>query len=204
MNYGDLFGQGGAGGVSDFFNTIFGAAGPAAATSRVMPKPITQEVTITLAEAAQGTIRRLRKGNRTLDVKIPPGARDGTRVRISGGGPPDRNGRPSDLYLKVGLQTDKRFERRGDDLYLKVPVNLFVAVLGGEVSVPTLSGQVSLSVPPGSQGGQTMRLRGKGMPNLRKPSMYGDLYVRIQIQIPDKLSQEEKVLWEQLVALRKG
>ena len=102
------------------------------------------------------------------------------------------------------MQADKRFERRGDDLYLKLPVNLFVAVLGGEVRVPTLSGEVSLSVPPGSQGGQTMRLRGKGMPNLKKPSVYGDLYVRLQIQIPDKLSPEEKVLWEQLMVLRKG
>ena len=207
MNYGDIFGQGSAGGFSDFFNAIFGAAGSAGAagtTSRVAPKPIIQEVTISLAESAQGTMRRLKKGNRTLDVKIPPGAKDGTRVRISGGGPPGPNGKPSDLYLRVRLQADKRCERRGDDLYLKLPVNLFVAVLGGEVRVPTLSGEVSLSVPPGSQGGQTMRLRGKGMPNLKKPSVYGDLYVRLQIQIPDKLSPEEKVLWEQLMVLRKG
>ena len=160
-------------------------------------------MSITLEEAALGTTRRLLKGERTLDVKIPPGAKEGTRVRISGEGSRGPDGRAGDLYLKVRVQPDKRFERRGDDLYLKLPIDLFVAVLGGEVTVPTLSGNVSLSVPPGSQGGQTMRLRGKGMPNLRETSKRGDLYVRLQLQMPVKLSPQEKRLWEQLAQLRK-
>ncbi len=207
IDYGDLFGQGGAGGFSDFFNAIFGAAGAGSAARgarRVVPKPLTQEVSITLAEAARGTTRRLMKGQRTLDVKIPPGAKAGTRVRISGEGPRGPDGRPGDLYLKVRMEPDKRFERRGDDLYLKLPVDLFIAVLGGEVTVPTLSGSVSLSVPPGSQGGQTMRLRSKGMPNLKQPGKRGDLFVRLQLQVPPKLSPQEKKLWEQLARLRKG
>ncbi len=207
VNYGDLFGQGGAGGFSDFFNTVFGAAGSAGGSPgvhRPAPKPLTQEVSITLAEAARGTTRRLMKSKRTLDVKIPPGAKSGTRVRIAGEGPRGPDGRPGDLYLKVRVQLDKRFERRGDNLYLKLPVDLFVAVLGGEVTVPTLSGNVSLSVPPGSQGGQTMRLRGKGMPNLTKPSKSGDLYVRLKLRVPVKLSPQEQRMWEQLAQLHKG
>ena len=207
IDYGDLFGQGAAGGFSDFFNAIFGAAGPTGAARgprRAAPKPLIQEVSITLAEAARGTKRRLIKGKRTLDVKIPPGAKVGTRVRISGEGPRGPDGRPGDLYLKVRMEPDKRFERRGDDLYLRLPVDLFIAVLGGEVTVPTLSGSVSLSVPPGSQGGQTMRLRGKGMPNLKQPSKRGDLFVRLQLQVPPKLSPQEEKLWEQLARLRKG
>ena len=207
IDYGDLFGQGAAGGFSDFFNTIFGAAGPAGAARgarRAAPKPLIQEVSVTLAEAARGTKRRLIKGKRTLDVKIPPGAKAGTRVRISGEGPRGPDGRPGDLYLKVRMEPDKRFERRGDDLYLKLSVDLFIAVLGGEVTVPTLSGSVSLSIPPGSQGGQTMRLRGKGMPNLKQPGKRGDIFVRLQLQVPPKLAPQEKKLWEQLARLRKG
>ncbi len=201
MNYDDLFGHGTSGGFSDFFNVIFGAAGPAAAARggrRDAPKPLTHEVSITLVEAAQGTTRRLMKGNRTLDVRIPPGAKTGTRVRISGEGPRGHNGRPGDLYLKVRVEPDKRFERRGADLFFKLPVDCFIAVLGGEISVPTLSGNVSLSIPAGSQGGQTMRLRGKGMPNLKQPGKRGDLYVRLQLQVPTQLSPQEKRLWEQL------
>ena len=207
VNYGDLFGQGSAGGFSEFFNAVFGAAGSTGAYSgmhRPVPKPLTQEVSITLVEAARGTTRRLMKSKRTLDVKIPPGAKTGTRVRIAGEGPRGPDGRPGDLYLKVLVQLDKRFERRGDDLYLKLPLDLFVAVLGGEVTVPTLSGNVSLSVPSGSQGGQTMRLRGKGMPNLKKPSKHGDLYVRLEVRVPVKLSSQERQMWEQLAQLRKG
>ena len=207
IDYGDLFGQGSAGGFSDFFNAIFGAAGPPGAARgprRAAPKPLIQEVSVTLAEAARGTKRRLIKGKRTLDVKIPPGAKAGTRVRISGEGPRGPDGRPGDLYLKVRMEPDKRFERRGDDLYLKLSVDLFIAVLGGEVTVPTLSGSVSLSIPPGSQGGQTMRLRGKGMPNLEQPGKRGDIFVRLQLQVPPKLAPQEKKLWEQLARLRKG
>ena len=207
IDYGDIFGQGGAGGFSEFFNSVFGAAnlsGSARPARKAAPDPLTQEVTITLVEAARGTTRRLMKGKRTLDVKIPPGAKTGTRVRISGEGPRGPGGRPGDLDLKVRVEPHKHFERRGDDLYLKLPLDLFVAVLGGEVTVPTLTGNVSLSVPAGSQGGQTMRLRGKGIPNLKLPNQLGDLYVRLQVQVPAKLSPQEKRLWDQLAQLHKG
>ena len=208
FNYGDLFGQGvPQGGVSDFFNTIFGATGSQANVSGMgmnTPKDIVREVTITLAEASTGAVRRLSKGNRSIDVKIPPGAKTGTRVRISGQGPHRQDGYKGDLYLRVRVRPDKRFERKNDDLYLRLPVDLFVAVMGGEVVVPTLDGNLSLSVPAGSQGGQTIRLKGKGMPNLRNPRKFGDLYVRLQLQIPTQLSDKERSLWEELNRLRRS
>ena len=208
FNYGDLFGKGvPQGGFSDFFNTIFGATGSQANVSGMgmnTPKDIVREVTITLAEASTGAVRRLSKGNRSIDVKIPPGAKTGTRVRISGQGPHRQDGYKGDLYLRVRVRPDKRFERKNDDLYLRLPVDLFVAVMGGEVVVPTLDGNLSLSVPAGSQGGQTIRLKGKGMPNLRNPSKFGDLYVRLQLQIPTQLSDKERSLWEELNRLRRS
>ena len=195
------------GGFSDFFNTIFGATGAQANVSGMgmnTPKDIVREVTITLAEASTGAVRRLSKGNRSIDVKIPPGAKTGTRVRISGQGPHRQDGYKGDLYLRVRVRPDKRFERKNDDLYLRLPVDLFVAVMGGEVVVPTLDGNLSLSVPAGSQGGQTIRLKGKGMPNLRNPRKFGDLYVRLQLQIPTQLSDKERSLWEELNRLRRS
>ena len=209
FNYGDLFGQGvPQGGFSDFFNTIFGAAGSQANAPgmgmHTPPKDMVREVTITLAEASTGAVRRLSKGNRSIDVKIPPGAKTGTRVRISGQGPHRQDGYKGDLYLRVRVRPDKRFERKNDDLYLRLPVDLFVAVMGGEVVVPTLDGNLSLSVPAGSQGGQTIRLKGKGMPNLRNPRKFGDLYVRLQLQIPTQLSDKERSLWEELNRLRRS
>jgi len=208
FNYGDLFGQGASqGGFSDFFNTIFGASGPQSPGSEIgvnAPKDMVREVTISLAEASTGAVRRLSKGNRSLDVKIPPGAKTGTRVRISGQGPRRQDGYQGDLYLRVRVRLDKRFERKKDNLYLRLPVDLFVAVMGGEVVVPTLDGNLSLAVPAGSQGGQTIRLKGKGMPNLRDPRKFGDLYVRLQLQIPTQLSDKERSLWEELNRLRRS
>ncbi len=208
FNYGDLFGQGvPQGGFSDFFNTIFGATGSQANVPGMdmnTSKDMVSEATITLAEAYTGAVRRLSKGNRSIDVKIPPGAKTGTRVRISGQGPSRQDGYKGDLYLRVRVRPDKRFERKNDDLYLRLPVDLFVAVLGGEVVVPTLDGNLSLSVPAGSQGGQTIRLKGKGMPNLRNSSKFGDLYVRLQLQIPTQLSDKERSLWEELNRLRRS
>jgi curved DNA-binding protein len=208
FNYGDLFGQGASqGSFSDFFNTIFGASGPQSPESGISvnaPKDMVREVTISLAEASTGAVRRLSKGNRSLDVKIPPGAKTGTRVRISGQGPRRQDGYQGDLYLRVRVRPDKRFERKKDNLYLRLPVDLFVAVMGGEVVVPTLDGNLSLAVPAGSQGGQTIRLKGKGMPNLRNPRKFGDLYVRLQLQIPTQLSDKERSLWEELNRLRRS
>ena len=94
------------------------------------------------------------------------------------------------------------FKRQGDDLHCEVPVDLYTAVLGGEVRVPTLEGDVMLKIPPGTQGGQTFRLRGKGMPNLRNPRQRGDLYVKVQVQVPQNLSQRERELFRELAKRR--
>jgi len=137
-----------------------------------------------------------------LEVKIPSGVQDGSRVRIAGKGKPGYGGGASgDLYLVVSVKPHRRFERRGDDLYEEVAIPLTVAVLGGEVQVPTLKGKLALKIPPETQNGRAFRLAGQGMPHLGN-STYGDLLAKVSVVLPTKLSGEEKKLFEQLGQLR--
>jgi curved DNA-binding protein len=141
----------------------------------------------------------LTKDGRRLEVKIPAGAKTGTRVRMRGeGGVGVAGGQAGDLYLKVKVTPDPRFEWKEDDLYVTTPVDLYTAVLGGEVRVPTLTGEVNLKIPAGSQNGQSFRLRGKGMPKLGKASEHGDLYARLDVRLPTQLTPRQRELFEQL------
>ncbi len=135
-----------------------------------------------------------------LEVSIPKGVRTGSRVRISGRGGPGRDGGPAgDVYLMIRIVPHPRFERNGDDLIETVNVPLYTAVLGGEVVVPTLNGQVALTVPAGTQAGRQFRLRGKGMPKLGSTTgEAGDLLVRAAIEVPTALGDEERALWDRL------
>ncbi len=210
VEYGDLSDLfGGAGGFSDFFQTIFGGGMGAAAGPRTQAygraargQDYEQPVQVTLEEAYSGTTRRVRIGNRTLEVKIPAGVRSGSRVRMAGEGGPGQGGARGDLYLVVELLPHPTFRLEGDDLFTEVPVDIYTAILGGEVAVPTPKGQVMLKIPPETQGGRTFRLRGQGMPHLGKPQIHGDLLVQVRIQVPQQLSEKEKQLFRELASLR--
>jgi molecular chaperone DnaJ len=137
-----------------------------------------------------------------LEVKIPPGVTTGSRVRIAGKGQPGYGGgQPGDLYLNITVLPHSVFERQGDDLYVNVPVPLVTAVLGGEVQVPTLKGQLALKIPPETQNGRVFKLRGQGMPHLGKNTR-GDLMAKVNIVIPQNLTEKEKELFRQLRELR--
>jgi len=145
-----------------------------------------------------GAVARLKR----LDVKIPPGVKDGSRVRIAGKGEPGyARGNSGDLYLVTSVKPNRLFERKGDDLHVEVTVPLTVAVLGGEVQVPTPKGKLALKIPPETQNGRAFRLARQGMPHLGNSSR-GDLLARVKVVLPAKLSAEEKKLFEQLSQLR--
>ncbi|MGC9333791.1 MAG: DnaJ C-terminal domain-containing protein [Anaerolineae bacterium] len=202
----DIFGDSSP--FSDFFSQIFGGMGGARAPGtggyqyQVQPQrgqDYEQAVEITLQEAYHGTTRMLQKDGQRLEVQIPAGARTGTRVRISGEGGTGAAGGPSgDLYLRVTVMPDPRFERRADDLHTTVHADLYTMVLGGEVSVPTMTGRVALTIPAGTQNGRTFRLRGKGMPRLRNPEQHGDLYAKVEVQLPTRLTARQRELFEEL------
>jgi curved DNA-binding protein len=194
---GDLFGAG----FSEFFQTMFGGMGTRTQTAR-RGRDLEQHVSISLSEAYHGARRTFDRGGKHLDVSIPPGAQSGTRVRLSGQGAGGQS-QAGDLYLVVEVEPDARFERQGDDLVVEASTDLYTALLGGEVKVPTQSGDVVLTVPAGSQPGQTFRLKGRGMPQLHHPSTHGDLFARLQVTLPTNLSAEERELVTRLSKLRK-
>lgn len=199
-----------SGGVfSEFFRAIFGDSGKRSHETFSTKQPINgrdveAEVTITLEEAYHGTTRQIdRPHGRSFTARIPQGARTGTRVRFAGQGESGfAGGKPGSLYLTINVSEHPIFERRDDDLYMDVEVPLYRAVLGGEVRIPTLSGDVKLKIPPGTQSGKTIRLKERGMPRLQQEDHYGDLYARVLIQIPTDLSEEEQELFERLAELR--
>jgi len=203
VEYGDLDDLfGGAGGFSDFFRTIFGRGAEGAGTStrtrsRQQSQGYQQELEITLDEAYQGTTRVLQSDGKQKQVRIPAGVRTGSKVRVAGAGP---NG--LDLYLIIGVQDDKRFERRGNDLHTTATVNVFTAILGGEAEVETLSGKIKLNIPAGTQPEQVFRLAGRGMPSVKSPKEKGDLYVRLKVQIPKYLSAKQRELLEEISRIK--
>ncbi len=173
---------------------------PQAARGRNIEVP----VEVTLEEAFKGATRQIRlEDGKRLEVKIPPGVKNGSRVRLAGKGGEGSGGVKGDLYLVTSIKPHKLFERRGDDLYIGVAVPLSVAVLGGEVQVPTLKGKLALRIPPETQNGRSFRLKGQGMPHLGN-SKRGDLVARVNVVLPTNLTQQEKELFEQLGRLRPG
>lgn len=201
VNFDDLFGAGG-GGFSDFFSAIFGGMGGAGGqpnTGRRVPQTYEQALSITLQEAFQGSSRVLEGSGRRVQVKIPPGTRTGSKIRVAGGAPGG-----ADLYLKVTVEPDPRFERDGDNIQTSAIIDVFTALLGGEAEVETMTGRVKLTIPPGTQPEQLIRLAGRGMPVLKNPEQKGDLFVRIKVRVPRNLSAEQKTLLAQVRGLTAG
>lgn len=193
----------GAGGFSDFFSQIFGGMDGMGnmgqqrrrRTTVTQEVPRTQECTtsITLDEAFHGTTRLLSLGGKSLEAKIPAGAKDGTKIRLKGAA----NG--ADIIITVHVpEKEGSFERKGDDLYVDVPVDLYTAVLGGEAVVTSKDGNFKLKIPAGTQPDQLIRLSGKGMPKLNLKGSRGDLYAKIRVRIPRNLDQKQTSLFEEL------
>jgi curved DNA-binding protein len=211
------------GDFSDFFRTFFGDLGGVARGGRTSTRSsrraearagasigasLEQQVEISLEESFRGTERTLEirdpdnGGTRRLVVKIPPGVRDGQRIRLSGQGQQGRGGGAAgDLYLVVRVKEHPFFRRDGDNIRAQLPVSLSEALLGAEVSVPTLKGRVRLRIPPETQNGRVIRLAGQGMPRLGD-SGHGDMLVEVKVVLPQKLSDDERELVRKLTAAR--
>lgn len=211
----DLFG--GADPFSDFFHEIFGRAATGGAGARARSRTtrprrgedVEGEVEISLEEAYRGTARTVElsgaEGTRRIEVSIPPGIADGARVRAAGqGGDGRAGGERGDLYVRVHVRPHPVFRRDGDTLHERVQVPVDVAVLGGEVAVPTLRGtRAQLRIPPGTQNGARLRLRGLGMPRLRGEG-HGDLVAEVELRIPEPITPEVRALAEAMRRSREG
>lgn len=210
-DFNDMFGGGGGGGFSDFFQQFFGGGGGGfgqgtGGRARARKgQDYKADLELSLTEAYLGTSRLINLNNQQLRITTKPGVTDGQQLRIKGkGGPAAGGGTPGDLYIDIRVHPDPRFERRGNDLYTTLPVDIFTAILGGQAQVNTMSGQLKLTIPAGTQAGKTLRLRGKGMPLYGNADQYGDLYVKIEISLPTDLSAEERQLLERLREMRQA
>lgn len=192
FDFGD-FGTVNVGGVGDFdfgdlFGDLFGGRRRGGRRREAAPRPgpdVEAEVTVDLRDAVRGAERDLQIDGRTLRVKIPAGVTDGSRIRLAGqGGAGMAGGPPGDMYLVMRLHLPPGVRREGRDLYMDLPLTVPEAVRGAEVLCPTFEGQVKLTVPAGSQPGRQLRLRGKGMPDL-KGGERGDLYAVVKLVLPD-------------------
>ena len=192
---------------SDFFQNFFGGTRQQRPRRAQPPQDLEHELTITLEQAFLGMTQRLsireQDTNRSIDVRIPAGVDDGSRVRVSRKGThsPGRR-KPGDLYLRIKLTPHATYTRKGRDLYLKRPVPLTTALLGGTIEVTTLSGEtIQLKVPSTTQPGQVFRIKEQGMPSLQKRTGRGNLYVTADVQLPRDLTPEEKQLASQFAML---
>jgi DnaJ-class molecular chaperone len=201
---------------SDFFNTFFGGARPGGerrtrtrGPRNAQGRDVEHEIELDLEDALRGTVQRLgishHGEHRNVEVRIPAGVVDGSRVRVSGEGERGSGtGGSGDLYLRVRLRPHSKFERKGRDLFTKVKVPVATAVLGGEVDVDTLGGKpLRLKVPPLTQNGQVFRLRTHGLPTTAKDGQPGDLYATVDVTVPQTLSSEQRQHYEALAALER-
>ena len=203
-NMGDM-----GGGFSDFFQTLFGGGGSArgfggfgdlfgGGSSGQYHHPMRQDseadLTLKLEEAVKGGTYNLRIGTRSLKVNIPKGITEGTKLTLHG-----KSEGGGDLHLTIHIEPHKIYEINGHDLTREIKVPVYDAVLGKDLEVETLTGQVTLKMPPGIQDGQKLRLRGKGMP--KRDGTNGDLFVRVKVEIPRHINSKQKELWEELSRL---
>ncbi|HYW34486.1 MAG TPA: J domain-containing protein [Balneolaceae bacterium] len=197
---GSPFGQGGRG--QSFGQQFRGARQQNRQQQRrrtARKKNITAKATISLQEAYRGTSRTVRVGGEKMKVKIPAGIADGQKLKLKGKGSATKPGGPrGDLFLKISIKMPKNYERKGRNLYYDHTIDVYTAVLGGETTVSTLGGKAKLNIPAGTSSGKLFKLKGLGMPAFKKPSQKGDLFVRIQIEVPENLSDEERELFQKL------
>lgn len=192
-----------SGGFGDFFEMLFGPRGAEQARRPARGRDIDAQIDVTIEEAYQASTKAFTistgpgGGPKRLEVRIPAGVRDGSRIRLTGEGEAGPGGQKGDLYLTVRMLPNPKFERREEDLYTDVSVPFTTAILGGEIQVGTVTGKVTMKIPAGTQSGQTFRLGGKGMPHLSRQGQ-GNLFARIRITVPRQLTSKQRELVEEL------
>ena len=199
----DMFGEGGD--FSDFFSNIFGGSQRKGGRTQQPRKgnDFEAELSISLEEAFNGTARQLETEGEKLQIKIKPGVKEGQILRLRGkGGQGISNGPRGDVFIKVHIDHHPHYERKMDDLYCDIPVELYTAVLGGKALIRTLKGNIRIDITQGTDSGKVLRLKGMGMPKFGVEMEYGDLYAKIQIVLPKDLTREETELFQKLLSIR--
>jgi curved DNA-binding protein len=205
--YGNYEGFGGDGDFSEFFNSMFGGAtngggGRRQATYR--GQDFNAELTLSLRDIAETHKRTLTVNGKQIRMTIPAGVENGQTIKIAGHGGPGRNNGPAgDLFIKFVVTNDPDFKRSGFDLYRTIKIDLYTAVLGGEITADTLNGKVKLKLKPETQQGTKVKLKGKGLPVYKKEGDFGDLYLTYDVELPTNLTDKQRALFEELAKTNK-
>lgn len=199
-------------GFSDFFQSIFGGGGGGGFRGfgggqqrSFKGQDVKADLQLSLADASQTHKRTISINNKQIRFTVPAGVSDGQTIKLGGHGQAGTQGGPAgDLYLTFRFENDPQFERQGDNLFTRSEIDIFTALLGGEIEVPTLAGKVRLKVKAGTQNGSKMRLKGKGYPIYKQEGKSGDLYVEIAVRLPEVLSEAEQELVKNWQQIREG
>lgn len=193
---------------SDFFHDMFGSGfsqrKSGHSSRRYKGGDYEAEIHISLRDAMQTHQRTLSVEGKNIRITIPAGVADGQKIKLTGYGQQGVNGGPNgDLYITFTIEEDAYFKRLGDDLYTVADIDLYTAILGGEILINTMDGQVKMKIKPGTQPDTKLRLKGKGFPIYKSKDNFGDLYVSLKMHIPDVLSEREKELFTELSKIRR-
>jgi curved DNA-binding protein len=208
-DFNDLFGNSG---FSEFFESFFGGYGGPQGQGRrqsvhekLRGQDLEAKISISLEEAYHGATHLIHVNDQKIRIKLKPGLEDGKTLRIKGKGAPGvYGGAPGDLYLQVHVKPSPQFDRKGDDLYADLKLDLYTAILGGKVQVETLKGTINVNIEAGTENGKVLRLKGLGMPAYDEPHKKGNLYAKVQVELPNNLSEEEKRLFQKLREVRES
>ncbi|MDR7211178.1 J domain-containing protein [Flavobacterium piscis] len=204
QDYAD-FGQGNFSGsdFSDFFNSMYGNTGNTRSQSKYRGQDFNAELELDLASAYTNNKQNLAVNGKNIRITIPAGVENGQIIKIPGHGGPGANGGPNgDLYITFIISNNSAFKRDGNNLYSDVDLDLYTAILGGEIFVNTFDGKVKIKVSPETQTGTKVKLKGKGFPVYKKDNQFGDLYITYNLKVPTKLSEKEKELFQELSKIR--
>jgi len=200
-DYGDF---NGGGDFSDFFNSMFGGGTRSSnKQTKFRGQDLNAELKLSLRDITVAQKQTLTVNGKNIRLTIPAGVENGQTIKISGHGSPGVNGGPAgDLYITFNIPVDPEFKRDGANLYQNVQLDLYTAILGGEVTVNTLSSKVKIKVSPGTQNGTVVKLKGKGLPFYKQESQFGDLLVTYQVLVPTQLTDKQKELFTELSKLK--
>lgn len=191
-------------GYSDFFGSMFGREGRSKSTG-FKGQDVNASLSLNLTDVLTSQKQTFAVNGKNIRITIPAGVQDEQTIKIKGhGGKGYNNGPNGDLYITFHINNNTSFDVDGADLYKTVEIDLYDAILGGEVVVDTLSGKVKVPVKEGTENNKKVKLKGKGLPIYKKDNQFGDLYVTFSVKIPTKLTAEEKELFEKLRELKKG
>lgn len=198
------FGQqgsfGGEDDFSEFFASMFGGGERSRSRqTKFRGQDYNAELQLTLSDAYKTHQQTITVNNKNIRITIPAGIENGQQIRLKGYGAPGANGGPNgDLYITFSIVNNTAFKRMGNDLYTTADIDLYTAVLGGEITIDTLSGKIKLKIKPETQNGTKIRLKGKGFPVYKKEGEFGDLFITLSVKIPTHLTEKQKELFREL------